>query len=247
MRLFLIIKWPLSRLSPLFRQSHYLPKLLECGPLDIWSGHISSQFSVHDLACYRDDLCLFEHLSFALNPGECLLIEGKNGCGKTTLLRCLSSLRMADEGEIRWQGESIGDLGPNYMANLSYIGHADGLKLDLTPRENLTSAQSLGPKKAGQDIEKILERVRLYGLEDVPTRVLSAGQKRRLALARLLLSGAPLWILDEPLSSLDRAGIELFIELLQQHLDQQGLAVLTTHHRIVLQRGGVKQLNMSQP
>ncbi len=199
------------------------------------------------LQCIRDDRCLFRELSFAVAAGEVVSIEGRNGSGKTSLLRILCGIRLPDAGAVYWQDKEIGHLGPGYFVHVGYIGHADGVKLDLTPRENLDFAASLGSRRDGVAIEEVLDRVGLFALEDVPTRVLSAGQKRRLALARLLATSANLWVLDEPLSSLDRAGIDLFEALLREHLTRGGLAVMTTHHRLALDGVAVQRLELSSP
>lgn len=197
------------------------------------------------LQCVRDDRCLFSELSFSVAAGEVASIEGRNGSGKTSLLRILCGIRLPDAGAVYWENTEIGRLGPGYHVHVGYIGHADGVKLDLTPRENLVFAASLGSWRESAGIEDVLERVGLYALEDVPTRVLSAGQKRRLALARLLATSADLWVLDEPLSSLDRAGIALFETLLHEHLAHGGLAVMTTHHRLPLEDATVQRLDLS--
>ncbi len=197
------------------------------------------------LECIRDDRCLFRELSFTLTPGQVVSIEGRNGSGKTSLLRILCGIRLPDAGEVYWHDTEIGRLGPGYFLHVAYIGHADGIKLDLTPRENLRFAAALGSRRDDADIDTVLDRVGLFALEDVPARVLSAGQKRRLALARLLATSATLWVLDEPLSSLDRSGIDLFETLLREHLQGGGMAVMTTHHRLALDGADVQRLELS--
>jgi heme exporter protein A len=199
------------------------------------------------LECIRDDRCLFRDLDFTLAPGQVISVEGRNGSGKTSLLRILCGIRLADAGAVYWQDTEIGRLGPGYFLHVAYIGHADGIKLDLTPRENLLFAAALGSRRNDADVDAVLDRVGLYALEEVPTRVLSAGQKRRLALARLLATSAALWVLDEPLSSLDRAGIDLFEALLSEHLAEGGLAVMTTHHRLALDGAAVQRMELSAP
>ncbi len=197
------------------------------------------------LECVRDDRSLFSALSFSVAPGQLLAVEGRNGSGKTSLLRILCGIRLADAGEVYWESAPIAALGPGYHLHVAYLGHSDGLKLDLSPRENLAFAAALGRARPGGDIDAVLDQVGLYALEDVPTRVLSAGQKRRLALARLLVTEAGLWVLDEPLSSLDRDGIGLFESLLGAHLARGGLAVMTTHHRLALDGAHVQHLDLS--
>lgn len=192
-------------------------------------------FSAVDLSCIRDDRELFNHLHFELHAGQALVLEGPNGSGKTSLLRILCGIRLPDAGQVLWQGEDIFQLGPEYHQHIAYLGHRDGSKPDLTPRENLRMARSLGSPNSSMTTDEALEQVGLFGFEDVPTRNLSAGQQRRLAIARLLITESLLWILDEPFTSLDRAGISQVESLFHRHLEQGGMAAITTHHRIHFQ------------
>ena len=128
---------------------------------------------------------------------------------------------------------------------MAYLGHKDGIKHDLTPLENLRVARALGRPSANAGFQDVLERIELYGFEDVPTRNLSAGQKRRLALGRLLITEAELWILDEPFTSLDRHGIEIVERLLDAHVAAGGMVALTTHHRINFDHDRVIRINLS--
>ncbi|MCM8854601.1 MAG: cytochrome c biogenesis heme-transporting ATPase CcmA [Candidatus Thiodiazotropha sp.] len=189
-------------------------------------------YEAQSLECIRDDRVLFEDLSFGINPGQALVLEGRNGSGKTSLLRILCGIRLPESGKLLWEGEDIFRLGPEFHEHIAYLGHKDGSKLDLTPLENLRIAQGLGKASDGIDLEEALDQVGLYGFEDVPTRNLSAGQQRRLAIARLLVTDAKLWILDEPFTSLDRKGIEHMERLFEGHLNRGGMAAMTTHHRI---------------
>ncbi|RLJ20867.1 heme ABC transporter ATP-binding protein CcmA [bacterium endosymbiont of Escarpia laminata] len=189
-------------------------------------------FEAKDLECIRDDRVLFSGLCFTVNPGEALVLEGRNGSGKTSLLRILCGIRLPESGQLLWNGEDIFRLGPEYHEHTAYLGHKDGSKLDLTPLENLRVARGFGKAKAGITLEEALDQVGLYGFEDVPTRNMSAGQQRRLAIARLLVTDAKLWILDEPFTSLDRKGIEHMERLFEAHLQSGGMAAMTTHHRI---------------
>lgn len=175
---------------------------------------------------------LFDDLSFSVNPGEALVLEGRNGSGKTSLLRILCGIRLPESGDLLWNGEDIFRLGPEFHEHIAYLGHKDGHKPDLTPTENLRIAQGLGKAKEGITLEEALDQVGLYGFEDVPTRNMSAGQQRRLAIARLLVTDARLWILDEPFTSLDRTGIEHMERLFEAHLERGGMAAMTTHHRV---------------
>jgi heme exporter protein A len=197
------------------------------------------------LECIRDDRRLFTELDFNIACGQALLLEGRNGSGKTSLLRILCGIRLPEAGEVTWCGEDIFRLGPDYHEHTAYVGHRDGVKLDLTPLENLTMAQALGKPKTSITLEGALDRVNLGGFEDVPTRNLSAGQQRRLGLARLLVTTSRLWILDEPFTSLDRHGIEVVEALLDGHLANDGMLALTSHHTINLQSARVHRINLS--
>jgi len=196
------------------------------------------------LECIRDDRTLFSDLEFTLNPGEALILEGRNGSGKTSLLRILCGIRLPDAGSVRWCGTDITRLGPDYHEHTAYVGHRDGIKLDLTPLENLAVARALGTPGETSPTAA-LEQVELYGYEDVLTRNLSAGQQRRLALARLLVTDSLLWILDEPFTSLDRRGIALVESLLEQHTGKGGLLAVTSHHAINLDNPPVQTINLS--
>ena len=205
----------------------------------------SVRLEAHDLECVRDDRTLFASLGFMLEAGHILLLEGPNGSGKTSLLRILSSIRLPDAGRVAWCGEDIYKLGPDYHEHLAYVGHRDGIKQDLSPQENLRIARALGNPSTVHDIDDVLDQFGLYGFEDIPTCKLSAGQQRRLALARLRVTDAPLWILDEPFTSLDREGIEIFEQLMVQHTASGGIIVLTTHHRVRLDGTQVHYIHLS--
>ena len=195
------------------------------------------------LECERNGRVLFSGLGFSLQPGQILMLEGRNGSGKTSLLRILCGIRLPDAGLVSWDGEDIFKLGPDYHEHVSYVGHRDGVKQDLTPRENLRIARSMGKPNPAVEIEDVLEFFDLYDLDDVPTRTLSAGQQRRLALGRLLVTRATLWLLDEPFTSLDRHGIDRFEKLMQEHGGAGGMVALTTHHRVALP--DTKRINLS--
>ncbi|MDH3980708.1 MAG: cytochrome c biogenesis heme-transporting ATPase CcmA [Gammaproteobacteria bacterium] len=197
------------------------------------------------LECIRDDRVLFSGLDFVLGSGQTLLLEGRNGSGKTSLLRILCGIRLPETGDVTWCGEDIFSLGPVYHEHIAYVGHRDGLKLDLTPMENLAMARGLGSPNPDTSPEDALQRVDLYGFEDVLTRNLSAGQQRRLALARLLVTRAQLWILDEPFTSLDVYGIELAEELFQEHISRGGMLAMTSHHAVNLDSARVNRINLS--
>lgn len=206
-----------------------------------------TNIKVQDLACVRDERVLFENLNFELLQGEVLFIEGRNGSGKTTLLRTLCGLFTPSEGEVYWCGESIRTLAEEYTRDLVYIGHRPGIKEDLTGVENLRIASILDGIELDEDAAwNALERMGLAGHEDLPVRVLSAGQKRRVALARLLVSNARLWILDEPFTALDKAAVGFLQSVIHEHLDRGGMVMLTTHQEITLTDGEVKRLHLGK-
>jgi len=199
---------------------------------------------VRDLECIRDDRRLFSRLDFTLNAGAALILEGRNGSGKTSLLRILCGIRLPDAGTVAWCGTDIDKLGPDYHVHTAYVGHRDGIKLDMTPLENLAMARALG-KPSSITLETALEQVELYGFEDVLARNLSAGQQRRLALARLLVTDSILWILDEPFTSLDTHGIKVIESLLDEHTTDGGMLAVTSHHAVNLNRTPAQTINLS--
>ncbi|MDO9105081.1 MAG: cytochrome c biogenesis heme-transporting ATPase CcmA [Methylovulum sp.] len=194
------------------------------------------------LSCIRDDRVLFADLVFALQAGQALLLEGQNGSGKTSLLRILCGFREADAGTILWCGTGIND--SQYRADMAYVGHLDGIKKELTVLENLSFAVALG-QSGLHAIADALARVQLSGYDDMPVQALSAGQKRRLSLARLLVTQNRLWILDEPFTSLDKQGIKLTETLMAEHCAGGGLIVLTSHHDLNLQGVAVQRIHLS--
>ncbi|MFV2031063.1 MAG: cytochrome c biogenesis heme-transporting ATPase CcmA [Gammaproteobacteria bacterium] len=203
----------------------------------------TAPLEISNLACIRDDRVLFEHINLSLEAGQMLLVEGPNGSGKTSLLRIITGLKLADEGDVLWQGESIQQLAADYYEQLNYVGHHDGVKRELTCLENLRLVQAMGSPSA-LDLDAALDRVRLYRYGDTRVCNLSAGQKRRLALARLLVTDSELWILDEPFTSLDRDSMALFKGLFEQHLQNRGLIVMTSHHAIHMPQAQVQRLEL---
>lgn len=199
------------------------------------SAHDQSPIlEARSLECIRGDRILFTNLSFALNAGTALQVEGPNGAGKTSLLRILCGLSLPSEGEVRWQGEDIRKTRSEFLDEVAYVGHIHGVKGDLTSLENLDIARSLGGTAQGISTVDALAMLGLGGYEDLPCRMLSAGQRRRVALARLLVVEARLWILDEPFTALDTTGIATVEVLITEHLISGGVAVLTSHQPITL-------------
>jgi heme exporter protein A len=194
------------------------------------------------LSFQRQDEPVFAPLDFRLHPGELVLIEGDNGSGKTTLLRMLAGLLHVSEGELHWRGELL--QRDRCAGEILFLGHQLGLKLDLTPRENLRVAAGLHGTRANADVAAVLERIGLRGYEDEPVRRLSAGQKKRAALARLLLLPATLWLLDEPYANLDRTGIALVNALLEDHTAAGGVALVTSHGAVSFHGGEPQRIRM---
>ena len=187
------------------------------------------------LSCVRGDRTLFSDLSFGIGGGELLHLKGHNGSGKTTLLRALAGLLLPESGEIRWQGRNIRSLREEYSRHLLYLGHLNGIKGDLTAIENLRISSVLGGfDLSDQRAWQVLAEIGLRGHEDLPTKHLSQGQKRRVALARLLVNEAALWILDEPFTALDVDAVQLLQDVIHTHVQNGGAAVVTTHQEVAM-------------
>ncbi|MBS9858907.1 cytochrome c biogenesis heme-transporting ATPase CcmA [Vibrio alginolyticus] len=185
---------------------------------------------VSNLTAIRDERVLFENLQFEIKPGELVQIEGRNGTGKTTLLRIVTGLGDREEGVIKWKGEEVEKSRDVFHQDLLFLGHQTGVKRELTALENLRFYQSIqNNRSSDEEIFIALTQVGLAGREDVPVAQLSAGQQRRVALARLWLSKQMLWILDEPLTAIDKQGVKVLESLFASHADNGGIVVLTTH------------------
>jgi heme exporter protein A len=201
-----------------------------------------------NLECVRGERRLFAGLGFRLEAGELLFLQGKNGAGKTSLLRMLLGLLPPEDGEIRWRGEPIRKLADEYRAELCYLGHLNAIKEELTPLENLLAAARLADEDLGEDDAiDALAQVGLAGREDLACKYLSQGQKRRVALARLVHERRPLWILDEPFVALDVAAVDWLAGVISGHLQRGGLTVMTTHQRVDIAAGTVRELWLGRP
>lgn len=205
------------------------------------------RLEIAGLTCARGDRPLFSGLDVDVGPGELLHVTGGNGSGKTTLLRTISGLSRPAAGEIRWRGHSLPALGDEYRREIVYVGHLDGVQGELTPAENLyalaCSADAHEPA-SGRRISDAIARLGLDGLGALPAKVLSQGQRRRLALARLLLAQRPLWILDEPFTALDARSCALMNEILASHLAGGGIAVVSSHQRLEITARVTRRLDL---
>ena len=196
----------------------------------------------HRLSFHRQDEPVFAPLDFRLHAGELALVEGDNGSGKTTLLRLLAGLLHVSEGRLLWRGEPW--RRDACAGEILFLGHQLGQKLELSPRENLAFAIGLHGRRDGVTPAAALDEVGLAGYEDEPVRRLSAGQKKRAALARLLLQPAALWLLDEPYANLDRHGIALVNRLLERHVDAGGTALVSSHGAVGFHGGEPRRIRM---
>ncbi|EMQ3954052.1 cytochrome c biogenesis heme-transporting ATPase CcmA [Escherichia coli] len=196
-----------------------------------------------ELLCERDERTLFSGLSFTLNAGEWVQITGSNGAGKTTLLRLLTGLSRPDAGEVLWQGQPLHQVRDSYHQNLLWIGHQPGIKTRLTALENLHFYHRNGD--TAQCLEA-LAQAGLAGFEDIPVNQLSAGQQRRVALARLWLTRATLWILDEPFTAIDVNGVDRLTQRMAQHTEQGGIVILTTHQLLNVAESKIRRISLTQ-
>ena len=202
-----------------------------------------SSLRANALTCVRGERTLFMGLDLEVFAGQWLHVRGENGIGKTSLLRLLSGLTKPAAGEIFWNEQLISADPSEYHRNLLFLGHRDSLKEDLTALENLSIATALdGIAVTEDEILLALHRFGLRGREDLPVNCLSAGQKRRVLLARLLLRQAKLWILDEPFNALDVRAVEMLSELILEHIASGGMAIMTSHQEIPMPNGRVVQL-----
>jgi heme exporter protein A len=203
-----------------------------------------SSFAATALSCLRNDVVLFSGLDFRLEGGAILQIQGPNGSGKTSLIRMLCGLAMPEAGEILWNERNIYDQRQEYFNDMSYIGHVNGVKTELTALENLTLAAALAGRSNGCSPRDALEQMGLADYENTPALKLSTGQRRRLALARLLIADTGLWILDEPLTALDDYGRQLMRDMISTHAVRNGITVLATHDPLNYQQHKITVINL---
>ncbi len=215
------------------------PPLSECAPEVESAG---ATLAVERLHLWRGQRHVLRGLGFAVHGGEFVHLKGPNGCGKTSLLRALAGFLWPEEGVIRWRGVPVSEDRDGYAADLAYLGHENALKGDLTALENLRFSTNLRTRTDDATLHRTLEELGVGRQADLPVRVLSAGQKRRVAMARVLLSGATLWLLDEPFTNLDVAGVADFARLIAAHAARGGIALVTSHADIELDAGRVREL-----
>lgn len=201
---------------------------------------------VCNLECVRGDRRLFSNLNFALPAGSIMQVSGPNGSGKTSLLRITCRLLAPSSGEILWEGANINSLGDEYSTFLTYLGHRAALKDELTALENLQISTGLSSGRGnGKDGQGALEQLGLGGREHIPVRLLSEGQKRRVALAHLILCDTKLWLLDEVLTSLDKTAVELVLGFIEEHLNRGGIAIVSTHQNLNLSASSFQRLELA--
>lgn len=209
-------------------------------------GRAMPLLSAQTLSCRRGDRLLFRELDVSLSRGELLQVTGPNGSGKTTLLRILCGLRAPDTGAVFWNGQDIVDHPESFRREMALVGHRPGIKNDLTPAENLRVAGALTAVTTSVSVEDALRRVGLLAHAYDLCGQLSSGQRRRTALARLLLTYARVWVLDEPLTGLDRQGQTLVEALMYEHADNGGACVFTTHQPLPGGSGRLRLLELSR-
>jgi heme exporter protein A len=190
--------------------------------------------TVQGLHLWRGDRHVLRGVSFSLEPGRCALLTGRNGAGKTTLLRAIAGLLEPEEGQVSWRGVPARATRDEFHSDMAYLGHEPALKGDLTGRENLRYSVGIRRAVAPVEIDAALTRTGAGGFADRLVRMLSAGQRRRIALAGVLLANATLWLLDEPTTNLDADGQQLVADLAEEHLARAGLIVAAVHHSLPL-------------
>ena len=198
-----------------------------------------------NLHLWRGERHVLRGVSFAIGAGEALHVTGPNGVGKTSLLRVVCGLLQPEEGEVLWDGASTSDANSEYLEALAYLAHDTALKGDLTASENLHFSVGLKRNVSPEQIAAIFVELGVADCADLPCRVLSAGQRRRVALCRVLLSAARLWVLDEPFTNLDDASTAQISDTLARHLADGGLALIAAHQGLTLRSGNVKRLELS--
>jgi heme exporter protein A len=204
---------------------------------------LTAQLSADGLTLFRGERCLFQGLSFALSPGELLLLEGRNGSGKTSLMRAIAGLIEFEDGDVMWEGKPLRSNRQAFYGSLVWMQHRVGFKADLNLVENLKFESHLRAQ-SGEDFDEVCKRLDIDRLKRLPLRVLSAGQQRRVALARMLMSKVPLWLMDEPFTNLDREGRALVMDLATEHLNGGGMCIMAAHQDVEI-GGNVQKIQLT--
>jgi len=205
-----------------------------------------SQLEVSGLECIRQDIILFQDINFKLHSGDLLQIDGMNGSGKSSLLRLLAGLMQPNAGEIIWQGKEISRCRYEYQQEINYIGHLNGVKDALTALENLQVMVALAASKTELPLSNALDQIELTGMESVPLSRMSAGQKRRVALVRLFVTKAAIWLLDEPFTSLDASGKVVIERLIVEHCAGGGIIIFSTHQPMEIEDCSIMHIHLGK-
>ncbi len=203
-----------------------------------------SAIEVKNLECIRRDNILFQEIAFSVTTGELLQIDGINGSGKSTLLRICAGLTQATEGDVYWNGQPIISCRYEFQQAMTYIGHQNGVKNELSAIENLQVMRALSGNDSSFEPDSVLERIGLADMEDVLLEKMSAGQKRRMGLTRLLLNRSTLWLLDEPFTSLDKTGKQVIEKLIVEHCQQGGMVIFATHQAMEIEGQHVRHIHL---
>lgn len=203
-------------------------------------------FKANNLQCIRRDNILFQDLNFSLEDGDLLQIDGVNGSGKSSLLQMCVGLIQATEGEITWDGENIVDSRHKFQSNLTYFGHTNGVKAELTALENMKVMHALSGSELNIDYSSILDEIGLKGMDDVLLARMSAGQKRRIGLSRIFMSSSKLWFLDEPFNALDKNGKQIIEKLIVKHCKAGGMVVFATHQPMEIDGYPLKHVHLGK-
>ncbi len=201
---------------------------------------------VNQLACSRRDNILFEGVSFKVTDRELLQIDGINGSGKSTMLRIIAGLTEPNEGQVLWDEQPILECRYQYQQLMTYLGHTNGVKEALSVAENLDVIHALSGHEQPLDHDAVLKQIGLPGMHDVKLGKMSAGQKRRMGLSRLLINQSPLWLLDEPFTSLDVDGKSIIEGLIVQHCQQGGIVIFATHQEMDIEGHTVRHIHLGK-